>query len=134
MLESYVRGVLCTKGVKSSLCLELLQCQNVRPSNNDPILQQLPVLARPPEFRPAVFRENLFLPVRIWASPHFVPVMSSEKFKPSIPAEASAASPEQVPEWLSNRLRRMFTEVMDEPVPDEFKKLLKQLEEKERGA
>ncbi|MCZ2098486.1 MAG: hypothetical protein LC121_19955 [Anaerolineae bacterium] len=28
----------------------------------------------------------------------------------------------------------MFTEVMDEPVPDEFKALLRQLEEKERSA
>ena len=27
-----------------------------------------------------------------------------------------------------------FTDVMDEPVPDEFKQLLKQLEDKERGA
>lgn len=60
--------------------------------------------------------------------------MSSEKVKPSIPAERSATNPEQVPEWLSNRLRRMFTEVMDEPVPDEFKKLLQQLEDKERGS
>jgi hypothetical protein len=31
-------------------------------------------------------------------------------------------------------LKRMFTDVMDEPVPDEFKQLLKQLEDKERGA
>lgn len=46
---------------------------------------------------------------------------------------ATANSSEQVPEWLGNRLRRMFTEVMDEPVPDEFKALLRQLEEKERG-
>ena len=41
---------------------------------------------------------------------------------------------EQVPDWLGNRLRRMFTEVMDEPVPDEFKALLKQLEDKESGS
>ena len=134
MLESYVRGVLCTKGVKSSLGLELLQCQNVRPSNNDPILQHLPVPIRSPDLRPAVPRGNLFTTRPNMGINALRPVMSSEKFKPNIPAEASAASPEQVPEWLSNRLRRMFTEVMDEPVPDEFKKLLKQLEEKERGA
>jgi len=49
-------------------------------------------------------------------------------------AEPDASSPaEQVPDWLSGRLRRMFTDVMDEPVPDEFKALLKQLEDKERG-
>jgi hypothetical protein len=41
---------------------------------------------------------------------------------------------EQVPEWLGNRLRRMFSDVMEEPVPDEFKALLKQLEDKERGS
>ena len=39
-----------------------------------------------------------------------------------------------MPDWLGNRLRRMFDDVMDEPVPDEFKALLKQLEDKERGS
>jgi len=48
-----------------------------------------------------------------------------------VPA-AQDSSGEQVPEWLGNRLRRMFNDVMDEPVPDEFKALLKQLEDKER--
>jgi hypothetical protein len=62
-------------------------------------------------------------------------MIMSEQIKPGEPAEAPAASAsEQVPDWLSNRLRRMFTEVMDEPVPDEFKALLKQLEDKERGS
>jgi Anti-sigma factor NepR len=62
-------------------------------------------------------------------------MVMSEKMKPGEPAEAAAASPtEQVPDWLSNRLRRMFADVMDEPVPDEFKALLKQLEDKERGS
>lgn len=60
--------------------------------------------------------------------------MSSEKIKPGMPAETAAVDPtEQVPDWLSNRLRRMFTDLMDEPVPDEFMTLLKQLEDKERG-
>ena len=59
----------------------------------------------------------------------------NEKIKPGERAPQAAANPsEQVPDWLSNRLRRMFTDVMDEPVPDEFKALLKQLEDKERGA
>ena len=40
---------------------------------------------------------------------------------------------EPVPEWLGSRLRQMFTDVMHEPVPDEFANLLKQLEDKERG-
>jgi hypothetical protein len=61
-------------------------------------------------------------------------MIMSEQTKPSEPVEAPAASAtEQVPDWLGNRLKRMFTEVMDEPVPDEFKALLKQLEDKERG-
>ena len=64
-------------------------------------------------------------------------MIMSEKTKPDDEAAAtvSAASPsEQVPDWLGNRLRRMFDDVMDEPVPDEFKALLKQLEDKERGS
>ena len=42
-------------------------------------------------------------------------------------------SNEGVPEWLGSRLRQMFTDVMHEPVPDEFAALLKKLEDKERG-
>ena len=58
----------------------------------------------------------------------------SEKTKPEQAALAAGEQPEQVPDWLGGRLRRMFSEVMDEPVPDEFKALLKQLEDKERGS
>ena len=59
----------------------------------------------------------------------------SEKIKPGDPPEQAAGNTgEQVPDWLQSRLRRMFSEVMDEPVPDEFKALLKQLEDKERGS
>lgn len=62
-------------------------------------------------------------------------MVMSEKIKPGDPPETAAAnSPEPVPEWLTGRLRRMFSDVMDEPVPDEFKALLKQLEDKERGS
>lgn len=61
-------------------------------------------------------------------------MLMSENIKPGESAQApSASESEQVPDWLGNRLRRMFTDVMDEPVPDEFKALLKQLEDKERG-
>lgn len=62
-------------------------------------------------------------------------MIMNDKTKPdqALPASNDATG-EQVPDWLSNRLRRMFTDVMDEPVPDEFKALLKQLEDKERGA
>jgi hypothetical protein len=62
-------------------------------------------------------------------------MIMSEQTKPDEPVEAPAsAATEQVPDWLGARLKRMFTDVMDEPVPDEFKQLLKQLEDKERGA
>lgn len=62
-------------------------------------------------------------------------MIMSEQTKPGEPVEAPAANvTEHIPDWLGNRLKRMFTEVMDEPVPDEFKALLKQLEEKERGS
>jgi len=62
-------------------------------------------------------------------------MIMNEKTKPgeSVATTAAAKPSEQVPDWLGNRLRRMFTDVMDEPVPDEFKALLKQLEDKERG-
>jgi hypothetical protein len=62
-------------------------------------------------------------------------MIMNEKTKPgeSVAATAAGIPSEQVPDWLGNRLRRMFTDVMDEPVPDEFKALLKQLEDKERG-
>jgi len=58
-------------------------------------------------------------------------MIMSDKIKPDQALSSGDSQPEPVPEWLGNRLRRMFTEVMDEPVPDEFKALLKQLEEKE---
>ena len=38
----------------------------------------------------------------------------------------------QVPEWLGSQLKHLFAEVMSEPVPDDLKALLKQLEERER--
>lgn len=59
----------------------------------------------------------------------------SEKTKSAEAKSASASEPaNEVPEWLGNRLRRMFVDVMNEPMPDEFKALLKQLEDKERGS
>ena len=62
-------------------------------------------------------------------------IIMSEKTKPEQAAIATSSdTPDQVPDWLGGRLRRMFSDVMDEPVPDEFKALLKQLEDKERGS
>lgn len=68
------------------------------------------------------------------ARSHTMNIMS-EKTKPEQATSLQASDPtEKVPDWLGGRLRRMFSEVMDEPVPDEFKALLKQLEDKERGS
>jgi hypothetical protein len=65
----------------------------------------------------------------------YIAVSMSEKTKRDEALSAPATGgPDQVPDWLGNRLRRMFDDVMDEPVPDEFKALLKQLEDKERGS
>jgi len=64
---------------------------------------------------------------------HAVMIMS-DKIKPEPVNPPAGEVGVQVPEWLGNRLRRLFDDVMDEPVPDEFQSLLKQLEEKERGA
>jgi hypothetical protein len=62
-------------------------------------------------------------------------IIMSEKTKPEQALAASGPEQaEQIPDWLGGRLRRMFSEVMEEPVPDEFKVLLKQLEDKERGS
>ena len=63
-------------------------------------------------------------------------MIMNEKTKPgeSVATAAPATASEQVPDWLGNRLRRMFTDVMEEPVPDDFKALLQKLEDKERGA
>jgi hypothetical protein len=58
---------------------------------------------------------------------------SKEKMRPQPETSDAATPPDTVPEWLGNRLRTMFSEVMDEPVPDEFKALLDQLDEKEKG-
>jgi hypothetical protein len=62
-------------------------------------------------------------------------IIMSERTKPDEAEVGPNTDPgEQIPDWLGGRLRRMFAEMMDEPVPDEFMALLKQLEEKERGS
>ena len=45
---------------------------------------------------------------------------------------ADSSEPVQVPEWLGSKLKHLFTDVMAEPIPEDLKALLKQLEEKER--
>jgi len=60
-------------------------------------------------------------------------MIMSDKIKPQQGNPPAPEVMEQVPEWLGNRLRRLFDDIMEEPVPDEFRSLLKQLEEKERG-
>jgi Anti-sigma factor NepR len=46
--------------------------------------------------------------------------------------ETAEGETDPVPEWLQKGLKRLYTDVMDEPVPDDFARLLRQLEEKER--
>lgn len=45
----------------------------------------------------------------------------------------AATNSEQVPDWLGNKLKEMFSNVMTEPVPDDLLTLLHQLEEKEQA-
>lgn len=40
---------------------------------------------------------------------------------------ADTASTE-VPEWLGTQLRELYADVMNEPLPDQFRKLLEQLD------
>lgn len=70
-------------------------------------------------------------PVTCWRE-RIEAMIMTDKTKPDPTATPSGDAPEQVPDWLSSRLRRMFTEVMEEPVPEDFVALLKQLEEKEK--
>ena len=58
-------------------------------------------------------------------------MIMSEKTKPEQQASVPEGEPNEVPEWLASQLRRMCTRVMEEPLPDEFAALLKQLENKE---
>jgi hypothetical protein len=58
--------------------------------------------------------------------------MRPEAISSSPEGSSSPSGPEQVPEWLGTRLRQMFTEVMSEPVPDEFVELLKKLDDKDK--
>jgi hypothetical protein len=61
-----------------------------------------------------------------------VPEKTAEASSAAVTGTEPKGQQENVPEWLGSRLRQMFTEVMHEPVPDEFAALLKQLEDKER--
>jgi len=61
-------------------------------------------------------------------------MIMSEKTKPDQQASVPEEEPsEQVPEWLASQLRRMNLKVMQEKLPEDFLKLLKELENKERG-
>lgn len=47
-------------------------------------------------------------------------------------ASPAKSEPNEVPEWLGSQLKQLFTDVMQEPLPDELMSLLRQLEDKER--
>lgn len=61
------------------------------------------------------------------ASPQFQP----QQLQPSND-DAAPQSAEAVPEWLGDKLKALFSDVMTEPVPDELVSLLQQLEQRER--
>ena len=58
--------------------------------------------------------------------------------KPKLPSQAQELSDEpqdgastDVPDWLGSQLRDLYADVMNEPMPEKFRDLLKQLEEKD---
>ena len=56
--------------------------------------------------------------------------------KPKLPQEDSSDVNDEngsaeVPEWLGTQLRDLYSDVMNEPMPEKFRDLLKQLEDKE---
>jgi hypothetical protein len=53
------------------------------------------------------------------------PKKPSEKRPDDSPDRAA-----DVPDWLGTQLRDLYSDVMNEPIPDQFRDLLKQLEEK----
>ena len=113
--NAYVSGsaIILTKRVRSSPAQELFGRQTVGfGCDVDPLLCWITTDAS----ITAIMTEKM--------NPEAVP-MTLENADPQ--------NPEQVPEWLGSRLRQMYTEVMAEPVPDEFVALLKKLEDKERS-
>lgn len=62
---------------------------------------------------------------------------TAEPQQPQGPSMTVQNTPPQnhdpVPEWLGDKLKEMFSNVMTEPVPQELVSLLQQLEEREKG-
>lgn len=58
-------------------------------------------------------------------------LLSEAQGAPQAAARESEEDP--VPDWLQKGLKKLYADVMDEPVPDEFARLLKELADKERG-
>lgn len=59
--------------------------------------------------------------------------MKNEELKqqPSGVKGEGTASGEQVPEWLGEKLKEMFSDVMTEPIPEDLVALLQQLEQRD---
>ena len=60
----------------------------------------------------------------------------SEEKSPATPAAARAAkkAPAGKEDWIGAHLRKVYDEALNEPVPDRFLDLLKEIDKKERGA
>lgn len=50
---------------------------------------------------------------------------------PRAKAEGTANG-EQIPEWLGEKLKEMFSDVMTEPIPEDLVALLQQLEQRDK--
>ncbi len=76
---------------------------------------------------------------RHWLRPLRTPLYSkmmmimSEKTKPEQQASIPQGEPNEVPEWLAGKLRRLNDQVMQEQLPDDLLVLLKHIENNERN-
>lgn len=59
------------------------------------------------------------------------PFHQQQQLQPS-KDETAQPSGDGVPEWLGDKLKALYSDVMTEPVPDELVSLLQQLEQRER--
>jgi hypothetical protein len=55
----------------------------------------------------------------------------SDKPSPAQKAERGAVEKE---DWIGSNLRKVYDEVLNEPIPDRFLSLLKEIERKEHGS
>lgn len=52
---------------------------------------------------------------------------------PSDPDEADEPAPDERQEWIGQQLRKVYDETLNEPIPERFLDLLKQIDRKDTG-